>query len=544
MSPLACLVGLLLTAQAPDASGDAALDEALLREHHLPVRGPELLDFFRQRIPTPEVIVQFRLAYGQLSSPVYAERARASADLLRLSHAVRPLLLRALEQPPADRETLRRAQHCLGQLPGELEWLLVPAAARQVMRTRPEGALAVLLDYVPYVPTEAVRQEVQIALQGVSTGEDMTRLLRRALDDPQPFKRAAAGEALIRADPGERAVVLPLLHDPHPQVRFQLARALTERAEDAGVPVLIELLGEFSGERAEVVLDLLVRIAGEDAPPPAAPGTEVHAVRDAWRRWYGDHGQKVDLASRMRLRELGYTVLTYAGIGLNGQVVEIDAIGKVRWQFGGVRYPVDAQVFGPDRVLLAEYLGRRVTERDFRGNVLWEKAVNMPIACQRLSGGQTFIATRQQLLVVDHDGKETFTWTCPMSNIAAARRLRDGQMVIVTTAGTCRVIDPRGREVKSFHVGQVYSIGGQIDALPSGRVLVPLYGENRVAEFDLTGQVRWQARVAAPTSVSRLANGNTLVVSLRDQRAIELNSDGAEVWSYHTDGRPWRARRR
>jgi hypothetical protein len=147
----------------------------------------------------------------------------------------------------------------------------------------------------------------------------------------------------------------------------------------------------------------------------------------------------------------------------------------------------------------------------------------MPIACQRLPNGHTFIATRRQVMVVDRAGKEVVNYFHPTTSVSAATRLRDGQMALVNAAGTCVIVDPQGREVKQFHVGQVYSMGGNIDVLPGGRLLVPLYRENRIVEVDLEGKVHGQ-------------------VSL--QCVIELDAQGREVWSCQVEGRPWRARKR
>ena len=43
------------------------------------------------------------------------------------------------------------------------------------------------------------------------------------------------------------------------------------------------------------------------------------------------------------------------------------------------------QHFGPDRVLVTEFQGQRVSERNFKGEVKWEKALNgNPLSAQRL----------------------------------------------------------------------------------------------------------------------------------------------------------------
>jgi outer membrane protein assembly factor BamB len=140
-------------------------------------------------------------------------------------------------------------------------------------------------------------------------------------------------------------------------------------------------------------------------------------------------------------------------------------------------------------------------------------------------------------------GKEVFTYDHAQTSIGAARKLPDGQTVFVA-GGECVRLDARGKQVKNFPVGLVYNLGGNIDVLPNGRVLVPEYTQNRVAEYDADGKLVWSVKVRFPTSAVRLPNGNTLVVSLVDRRAVELTRDGREVWNFQTTARLWRARKR
>jgi hypothetical protein len=306
--------------------------------------------------------------------------------------------------------------------------------------------------------------------------------------------------------------------------------------------VLIDTLADLPGDRANAALEFLASIATEQAPEIAA-GTPPIKLRAAWQTWFDDHGAKLDLAARLDQKDQGLTVIACANAGVNSKVYEIDRDGAVRWHFEGLRQPMDVQVIGRNRVLVTEDLGRRVTERDFEGKILWERPALMPIAAERLPNGQTFIATRRDLTVIDREGREIFSWTRPSQTIVAARRLRDGSMVAVNSGGICQVIDPLGREMKSFRVGQLYTIGSHIDVLPNGRIVMAIMRESRVVEYDLDGQVHWQAKVQNPVSASRLANGNTLVVT-NQSRVVELSPAGAEVWSHATQGRAWRARRR
>jgi hypothetical protein len=414
----------------------------------------------------------------------------------------------------------------------------------------PKETARVLLAYLPFVPDERVRDEIGTTLAAVAArGGQPEPLLVAALKCPQPLCRGVAGEALVRGGAAKaRPAVRQLLKDADPWVRLRVGLALLEGKERdrAAVPALIGVLGDVSAEERWSVEEVLGRLAGEQGP--SSPGLDAASgdARKVWADWWDKHGATIDLSRLDSSRALlGYTLITQLDVRTaNGKVFELGPNGKPRWELDGLRYPVDAHVLGKDRVLIAEYLNRSVTERDFKNNVLWEKKVDMPIACQRLPNGHTFIATRRQLLIVDRQGQETFAYHHPTPGITAAQRLRSGEMALVTTAGLFMRLDAGGKVLKSFPVGQLYALGGNLEVLPGNRVLVPLYRENRVAEFNAEGGVVWQAKVNMPTSAVRLPSGNTLVVTMFNQTVLELNRAGETVWRHDCDGRPWRARKR
>src|SRR4051794_11933013 len=87
--------------------------------------------------------------------------------------------------------------------------------------------------------------------------------------------------------------------------------------------------------------------------------------------------------------------------------MELDAAGQVRWQVGNLNFPLDVQLVGEDRVLVAEYYGNRVTERDVAtGKVVWQHEVTGPLVAQRLPNGNTFVATDVELFEFDRNGKQ------------------------------------------------------------------------------------------------------------------------------------------
>jgi hypothetical protein len=523
--------------------------EAILREQRLPTSGAHLLQILRDRPPSPDTIDQVAKHVARLRAANYTDRLKATKALVKLGPVVRPLLENMRCEGGADAETAGRLREVLDHFPADQEFAATAAAARLIARDRPEQSLTVLLDFVPYATNEQVRQPVQLAINAVALAEK--KALVAELKNTNPAKRAAVGEALLRAGvPLAKDQFAPLLADDHPLVRYQIGMALVEKNDKAGLPLLIQSIADSPADRAECALELLYRAAGEHAPAIYYEGKSNAAdVSAQWQKWQQKYAADLDLAKQLARTELGFTVISTtmlpgAKAGGKNKVFELGPDKAVRWEFDVSRNVLDVHVIGPNRLLLAEYFDRRVAERDFKGNILREIPATLPLACQRLPNGDTFIVTRQQLRTVDRDGKDVFSWAPNPGTIITAQRQRNGQIAVVTM-GRCLLLDPQGRELKSFTLGgAVYTLGGSIEVLANGRILVPLYNLNMIVEFDWTGNKLWQANVNRPTAVHRIGNGNTLVTAAFGSKVIEIDRDGQEVWSYQTDGRPHSARKR
>jgi HEAT repeat protein len=545
------IAGLLIPCLCPPAGAASpqtiAADEQTLRNAKLGVDGPALLEFFRQRTLANADREKILALIRQLGDDDFSVREKAFADLVALGNPAVPLLRQATSDP--DAEVVRRSERCLERIEGTVGVSVSSAAARLVAVRKPAGAAEVLLAYLPFADDESVVDEVRQALTAVAVRDGKPEAaLVAALTDKNALKRATAAEALCRSGAaGQRPALRKLLDDPEPVVRLRVALCLVTLKERATVPVLIALLGELPPQQLWQVEDVLYQLAGDEAPQVALTSDPAsrRKCREAWEAWWKEHGARIDLAKLDAVPEqLGYTLIVQMDMtGITGRVLEVDKDGKVRWQIEGLQYPIDAHVLKGDRVLIAEFRGNRVTERNLKGEVVWEKAMQMPIAVQRLPNGNTFMASRNQLMEVDKDGKEIFNQRRPGYDIMAALKLRDGQIAVITTSGQFKRLDTEGKEIKSLTVGNVQTFAA-IDLLPNGRVLVPLYSQNKVVEYDAEGKSVWEAAIQWPTSAFRLPNGNTLVSSYGSQTVMELDRAGKVVWQHRVDGRPWRGRRR
>jgi hypothetical protein len=413
------------------------------------------------------------------------------------------------------------------------------------------GSTAVLLAYLPYADNEMVADEVRRTLAALAevSGKPDTVLVK-ALQGKDPVSRAAAAEALARTTDKElQKSIRKLLEDSSPLVRFRVAMALIASREPGAVPVLIDLLPELSQTQAWQAEDLLFRVADGNEPPRVSLGpsrASREKARDGWQNWWKGHSDRVDLAKlNTRPRVMGFTVVVLLE---RGEVAELGQNNQVRWKVSNLTFPLDVQMLPGDRLLVAEYHAGKVTERNLKGDLLWQYRVVGPLVAQRLANGNTFIATDSQLIEVDRNGTRVSTFAFPTGErIMKAARLPSGETVCLTDDARVVRLDTSGREEKdkSFPVMIGKRLfGGRLYFSPKGGVLLPHNAENKVVEYDIHGKVVWQVRINQPVAAVRLPNGNTLVTTYLQNRAVEFDPAGKEVWEYQADTKVTRALRR
>jgi HEAT repeat protein len=511
--------------------------------------GSALLAMLRKRTLTTEDRERVRSQIRNLGATTFEEREKAQAELIATGTMALPLLREATRSE--DLEIARRAEGCIRGIRHDPAHHLPSAAVRLLSLRRPEGAAEAILAYLPFAEDEAVADEAQrtlIALAVVDGKPDAA--LVKALTDPDVAVRSAAGEALCRAGAMDvRPAIRKLLKDQNPLVRMRIALALTAAHEREAVPVLIDLLAALPADQVNYVEDRLYQLAGEKAPNALGADADEAAhkkYREAWATWWREQGDKVDLAKLDGTQAwLGYTLLVEVNNNNVGRVVELGRDNKPRWSVGELQYPVDAWVLPGNRVLVAEYNGRKVTERDLKGTIVWQKE-GLPgqvVNVQRLSNGNTFIATDSQLLEVDRRGKELYT-IAGLGGITSGYRARNGQIICLTAAGRCVRLDTTGKEIKGFPSNRGGGWTSGLDLLANGRILISQPNRNKVIEVDAEGRTLLDVDAPQVTTASGLPNGNVLVASYSSQRVFEVDRKGKVVWEYKGGSAVFRARRR
>jgi HEAT repeat protein len=509
--------------------------------------GAALLAAVRRHTPSDETRARLNRLLVQLGDEAFSVRENASTDLFALGRLALPQLREA--RTSRDPEVSRRAALLIERIEGAPAALLPLAAIRLLALRKPAGAAACLLEYLPYAEDDERAEEVRKALAGLARTEDgkPEAALVQALADGRPLRRGAAAEALARGGGAEgRSAARKLLGDKEPLVRLRIALALAIAGEREAIPALIDLLAVLPAEQVGEVEDALGQLAGETAPGVSAGDKpeERTKCRDAWAAWWKANGNRIEVARLSHPPLLGCTLICdYQG----DRLFEIGRDGKERWSIASVGGPVDGVVLPGRRVLVAEYGADRVTERDFKGNILWEKRIQRPVNVQRLPSGHTFIAThRGMVLEVDRAGKEVYTIASIPGNVQAAYRTPRGLLFCTTQNGQCLLHDATGKPLRSFAAGQDNTRAGGVVVLSGGRILVAQHDAGKVVEFDDAGKRLRDWDAPAVVTVSPLANGHLLVTSDREPCVRELDRAGKVVWTHQGGGNGWfyRARRR
>jgi len=193
-----------------------------------------------------------------------------------------------------------------------------------------------------------------------------------------------------------------------------------------------------------------------------------------------------------------------------------------------------------------------------------------------------FAADYQKKVAAMLDADNSPSWTLPIRDIHDAQPLPNGRWLVQTTFGNVVELDAQGKEVWKFEAGKT-DAGGPIEIhafrrLPNGLTMIAQSGAARIIEvdqnkkivhsipltvpnpdphrdtrlvrptpngnyivahealglareYDRTGKIVWEYNVGSKLySVSRLANGNTLIGTGDGHRVVEVNPNKEVVW--------------
>ena len=529
-------IGAFLTA-TPLRADEPESDEQRLKKFLGGSDSERVLAYLGKQVLTEDAKAKLKNFIGQLGDRTFKQRQEASREIVKAGPAAIPLLRDALTNP--DREVASRAKRCIEDINSGSSADLPSAAVRHLVKLKNEKAVDAFLAIYPAAGTESLQAELLNGLIALGVnGKNVHPSLAKALDDASAPRRAAAVQILLSsADKDVRKPVKAKLKDPDATVRYYAATGLVTTGERDAVPVLIGLIKDspdpMHWQHAE---ECLYGIAGEQSRPIEVGEGKTEdrtRVADAWAAWWKAYGGQILLGQKEDY-PLDSAVVTET----TGRVWEWRADGKPRFDFKDAASPVDARLLPGKRVLIADERGRRVTERDFSGKLIWEKTFDDegPVSVHRLPNGNTFVALYSRVVEVRRDGQIVSSlFIASDGRISDANKLPDGRIGCLTTDNKLYLLNPEGKVLKEV---ETESYGG-VEALPNGNILVSQTQVNKIIEVDKTGATVWQCQIPGAWVGSRQRDGTTLVASQTQAKMYKVDKDGKTIiWERAIEGRP------
>jgi hypothetical protein len=392
--------------------------------------------------------------------------------------------------------------------------------------------------------------------------------------------------ALIEGGTAEKRIRFPELQtkfvemaktDKDAAVRFVLARSLVAEARDKNaVEVLIDLMPDLTRGQSWQVEELLVQIAGKDAPPERCkhardqrqPDKELSSnkasrekTRDAWKKWWATAKDKTDLAKidlKQTLR--GHFMVATQFWGGAGQQINVTEYGqddkeRERTSFQVNNSVMDVLMGENGKVFSLEYGNPQVNVRDPSGKVTATWTVPMEKNAQRFGfqpkgmhfqpNGNLMVVHASGFAELDKDGKEVSKYSRPEVNkqpqmdVCGAVRMTSGEIVLSLTTSKLLVLDEKAKEVEGRKAITTGAPNQQKALLmQSGENKVTLIEQQSIVEYDVKAGkadgLKLQ-NVYSQMVGQRLPNGNILHSdnNFYPPRIVEKTPKNEEVWSFH-----------
>lgn len=516
-------------------------DEKVLASAGIPSDEKSLIDFLSRRSRETADKSQIKLLISKLGDDSFEERELASARLCALGMVALADLKQASDS--ADVEIARRSKECIQKIDEGARKKILSSVVRTLGSTKSPTALKTLMNYAPYSHEDRTFEDLVLAM--IQCGKDDATALKEIQMNStvveNDWLKVAAGCALVKLDQEkgrQSADNLLKLRDPH--ASFEMGLALAGLGEVRGITAMATVMDRLDPWEFSLTDHLLRKLTRAEKPPTNLSNVQ---TKENWLKIISNAewkptSQEITKASS----EVGKTLVVLLDAG---KIQYMDRNNQVLWSIDGLQFPLDAQIIDTETVLVAEHQGNRVTRRDRKNQIVWEKKIDGPLASHRLEDGSTFIANKNEIQIVAEDGKTISTFTPANGEIIMrASPLNNGEMCVILSTpqgnNRCVVLDKGQKEKSSFEV-DVRTSGGKVSVLANGNVIITEVYGNRVVEYNPAGKEVWHLECEQPVAATRLANGNTLVTSMTQLRAFEINPKGKEVWSYKSDTRVTRA---
>lgn len=531
-----------------------------------------MLAYLKSRTLTDADLTKIAALIKKLGDEDFDTRTAATVALEKLGPPAIAPLQTAAKDDAADPEAQYRSRDVLQRMEKVPHAEIAAACVRALAQAKKPAAVPVLLAYLPVADTGAVADAIRdtLAAYAVVDGKP-SPLLLAALSDPNPARRGAVGVALL--GDGSNAEVLKAVlpkvlaaatAEKDPAAKFDMTFAVLLTGRDkAAMPLLLDLLPGLSRAQVWQVEDVLVQLAGKDAPKARCiQGNQAsfEKAQKAWAGWWENAGGKLDLAKASLASRIKGRLLVLAHnyqFNASGMLIEFGADEQERNRLTGIGFPMDV-AFTPDgRIWTADQNTSSIVERDLTGKQISTRQILIDLPNGGRMGGQpqgvdvtpdggVMAVCRNALVVYNKKGDVTVKYVRPNNanfgnhDITGAVRMSTGEYaVFVQNQGPqgqkpeVIFLDKEGKAIEK-KVVKVPSASYQGAIIESGDGRVTVTEQGGVSEYDIkTGKAVWtKTGLSNPMSLQRLPNGNTLVM-YNAGTVVELTPEGETAWTFN-----------
>jgi hypothetical protein len=546
---------------------------------------PKLIAYLKDRTLSQDSMANIQALIKKFEWNVpFDDRIAAQDQLIKIGGpAVAPLKLAIKDDKEA--EVTFRAKETLKRMEKEksISGDVTAAVVRALGKSKTPEAVEALFGFLPLADTSQLIDLIQqsvIANAGEPGKPNPT--LVKALDDTNDARRRVAAIALASGGTEKDRIRFKEIHprliemakvDKDNSLRFELSRILLiECREKQAVAFLIDTLPSSTRGQSWVVEELLVQIAGKDAPKerckhsrgqgetkePTSNKTAREKVRDAWKKWWTANADKIDLTKlnlKQTLRgEFVMMIQTWNG----RQQIQVTEYGrddgvKNRYAFESNSGFMDMIYLDSDRTLMMDGNSFNLVERDGSGKTIATRTVpdakkgnakNFGFqgkAMQQLPNGNILVVSGNGFVEMDKDFKEVGRYTRPDINnqpqfdVSGAYRMSDGRTAVLLTSNRLFTLDDKMKEDKERKSVTTQAPAQRQNLAQSGEDKVMVLEQAQVVEYDLKTGKAEPAKVKQvynAVCLQLLPNGNILFVDQGNypNSVVEKTATGEEVF--------------
>ena len=430
----------------------------------------------------------------------------------------------------------KKVESATAKVIGELEKItrkqeVTTALIQLIELSQPEDAANTLIQYASSCPDEETMEQLKSVLNKDPKKTIACESVLKNNNSSEPSKALAL--ELISTDSQFFQEIKSKIHEKSAVLKIAYAKVMFPKDPYECAKLILETCKELPNQKASWLMNWMAgQIENTTTEINTESAEETVKTMERLGTWLEANKGKIQLI-KPTSSKLSNPILLVENMNpekKSGRVLLMGEKGGILWEIINLNSPNDAK-FNQGRVLISEAGNNRVTERDIRGNILWEKQIQNPFYVQKTSNGNIFIAARNEIVELDSKGKEIFKHSVSGQTILAARKSGPTEYLVLQYSGNLAKINSKGSELSKGIIPFPTNFGlNGATLLADGKILVSVPTINKIMEFSDRGNLLHEYDSTAPGIATRNMDGTILTSNLQANKLVKIRRDGKVLW--------------